>query len=70
MSELPPQKLQPTDLTAEFEAELKELSLLDIYKLLNNEIAYLNYLNDKAEATKENISKYTAMLIEKKSENK
>lgn len=70
MSELPPQKLQPTDLTAEFEAELKELSLIDIYKLLNNEIAYLNYLNDKAEATKENISKYTAMLIEKKSENK
>ena len=70
MSELPPQKLHPTDLTAEFEAELKELSLIDIYKLLNNEIAYLNYLNDKAEATKENISKYTAMLIEKKSENK
>lgn len=70
MSELPPQKPQLTDLTAEFEAELKELSLIDIYKLLNNEIAYLNYLNDKAEATKENISKYTAMLIEKKSENK
>jgi len=70
MSELPPQKPQLTDLTAEFEAELKELSLLDIYKLLNNEIAYLNYLNDKVEATKENISKYTAMLIEKKSENK
>lgn len=70
MSELPPQKPQLTDLTAEFEAELKELSLIDIYKLLNNEIAYLNYLNDKAEATKENISKYTAMLLEKKSENK
>jgi hypothetical protein len=70
MSELPPQKPQLTDLTAEFEAELKELSLIDIYKLLNNEIAYLNYLNDKVEATKENISKYTAMLIEKKSENK
>jgi|694.fasta_scaffold02162_50 hypothetical protein len=70
MSELPPQKPQLTDLTAEFEAELKELSLIDIYKFLNNEIAYLNYLNDKVEATKENISKYTAMLIEKKSENK
>lgn len=68
MLELPP-KPQPTDLTAEFEAELKELSLIDIYKLLNNEIAYLNYLNDKVEATKENISKYTAMLIEKKSKN-